>query len=104
MGRFHRVRIVQADSVAFLKNRSRDNGPPSRHSLFCRQIDAGRDRATRDPCCRGLAGAEQAAVLATLLLPHVYSEAVSVFLKSPKVRFQQPKYSLSIQGLRTHCP
>ena len=41
MGRFHRVRIVQADSVAFLKNPSRDNGPPSRHSLFCRQMMLG---------------------------------------------------------------
>jgi hypothetical protein len=48
--------------------------------------------------------AEQAAVLATLLLPHVCSEAVSVFLKSPKVRFQQPKYSLGIQCVHARCP
>jgi hypothetical protein len=27
-----------------------------------------------------------------------------VLLKSPKVRFQQPKYSLGIQGVRARCP
>ena len=38
------------------------------------------------------------------LLPHVCSEAVSVFLKSPKVQFQQPKYSLGIQCIHACCP
>jgi hypothetical protein len=27
-----------------------------------------------------------------------------VFLKSPEVRFQQPKYSLGIHGVRAPCP
>ena len=38
------------------------------------------------------------------LLPDVCSEAVSVFLKSPKVRFQRPKYSLGIQCIHACCP
>jgi len=37
------------------------------------------------------------------LLLDACSEAVSVFLKSSKVRFQQPKYSLGIQCVRAHC-
>jgi DNA invertase Pin-like site-specific DNA recombinase len=35
---------------------------------------------------------------------HVCSEAVSVLLKSAKVRFQQPKYSLGIQCVHARCP
>jgi hypothetical protein len=36
-------------------------------------------------------------------LPLVCSEAVSVLLKSPKVRFQQLKYSLGPQCVYTRC-
>jgi hypothetical protein len=34
---------------------------------------------------------------------NLLSEAISVLLKSPKVRFQQPKYPLSIPGVHAGC-
>ena len=37
------------------------------------------------------------------LPPDICSEAVSVLLKPPKVRFKQPKYSLGIQCVHARC-
>jgi hypothetical protein len=108
-GSRHRMLEGSADIWPYVSSRVPDGGLISNFCGNAAPSPATR-RGASPPTTQAAGVGEATTALATApchgtarLLPDACYEAVSVFLKSPKVRFQQPKYSLGIQCVRARC-